>query len=97
MDTCTDCRHCHEGYCEVYEKRVNTSSSSCPEFEERWHNKKTEGFIGFESSEAFCFLYWRSIMCDNNNTKKYIGDYFVENLLTFHFISLILYMLNSGS
>lgn len=35
MDTCADSKHCHEGYCDVYEKKVNPNSGSCPEYEER--------------------------------------------------------------
>ncbi len=33
-DRCADCRHCHEGYCEIKEKNVNVNSAACPEFEE---------------------------------------------------------------
>ena len=33
-DTCGDCEHNKNGYCDIYEKNVKSSSSSCPEFEE---------------------------------------------------------------
>lgn len=31
---CSDCRHCNNSYCDVYDKKENPSSSACPEFEE---------------------------------------------------------------
>ncbi len=33
-DKCNDCRHCQEGYCVIYEQKVNPSKKSCPDFEE---------------------------------------------------------------
>lgn len=35
MDRCSDCRHCHEGYCDIYGEKVNPNSSACSDFEER--------------------------------------------------------------
>ena len=35
MDRCADCRHNHEGYCDVYGQKVDSNSSPCTEFEER--------------------------------------------------------------
>lgn len=35
MDTCADCRHNHEGYCDVYCQNVDSSKKPCSEFEER--------------------------------------------------------------
>ncbi|MBR5512779.1 MAG: hypothetical protein IKV85_02180 [Ruminococcus sp.] len=32
--TCSDCKHCKEGYCEIKGGKVNTNSKACPEFEE---------------------------------------------------------------
>lgn len=33
-DACGECRHNKDGYCEIYEKNVKSSSSACAEFEE---------------------------------------------------------------
>lgn len=33
-EKCADCRHCKEGYCDVYDQKVNPNNSKCPEFEE---------------------------------------------------------------
>lgn len=33
-DTCGDCSHNKEGYCDIYEKDVKSTSGACPEFEE---------------------------------------------------------------
>lgn len=35
MDRCSDCRHNHEGYCDVKDTHVNSDNRPCPEFEER--------------------------------------------------------------
>ena len=35
METCADCRHNHDGYCDVYDQHVNSDSKPCDEFEER--------------------------------------------------------------
>lgn len=34
METCADCKHCNNGYCDVYDKNVKPSGRACPEFEE---------------------------------------------------------------
>ena len=34
METCADCRHNHEGYCDVTGQEVNSNKKPCPEFEE---------------------------------------------------------------
>ncbi len=34
-ETCSDCKHCSNCYCDVWDKKVNPNSSSCSEFEER--------------------------------------------------------------
>lgn len=35
METCSDCRHNLDGYCDVTDECVNSDKSPCPEFEER--------------------------------------------------------------
>ncbi len=34
-DTCADCRFNEGGYCQIYEKTVDSGSSACSDFEER--------------------------------------------------------------
>lgn len=34
METCAECKHCKNGYCDIYDKKVNPSSKACPEYEE---------------------------------------------------------------
>ena len=35
MDRCADCRHNQDGYCDVYDQRVDSNKIACSEFEER--------------------------------------------------------------
>jgi hypothetical protein len=35
METCSDCRHNVNGYCDEYDQNVNPDMCPCPEFEEK--------------------------------------------------------------
>ena len=35
MDTCANCEHCNNNYCDIYDKKVDSNSRACPEFEEK--------------------------------------------------------------
>lgn len=35
MERCSECRFNQEGYCQVYQQKVNSDEKACEEFEEK--------------------------------------------------------------